>query len=277
LWLDADLNYSCALFESQTDSLERAQLNKLAWFHDRLRLTPESRILDIGCGWGGNLKYLTRDRGLRAVTGITLCEQQYVYLQREALVGADVDCVSYAEYEPSEPYDALISIGMFEHVCTPEQIRSGACKAIYQDYFRRAWRWTKPGSYFGLQTVIGGRMPRDAALLRELSWVTRGIFPGAISPRLEFVTAAAAPYWELVELHTRREHYARTAELWLGRLREHGAEIRGRWSADLFLDYQRYLQACVVMFTRGHQSLAQLVLRRNERSHDGLRADPCSM
>ncbi len=262
LWLDADLNYSCGLFLSGEESLEQAQANKLAWFHDGLHLEQQSRVLDIGCGWGGNLVYLSREKGLRDLTGITLASAQADYLHAKAIPGVTIECTSYRDYAPALPFDAVASIGMLEHVCTPEQVRSDQGIAIYRDYFARAKRWTKPGARFGLQTVVGMRVPRQERILRELAWVTTEIFPGAISPRIEIVVAAMTPHWELVELRTRRPHYARTAGAWLTRLAEHESIIRARWGAEVFRDYHRYLSACVEFFEAGYQSLAQFILQR---------------
>jgi len=73
------------------------------------------------------------------------------------------------------------------------------------------------------------------------------------------------PYWEVVEVKTRRLHYARTTELWLERLRRNEARIRDRWGDGVFDTYERYLGACVKMFAGGYQSLAQLILQRVER------------
>jgi cyclopropane-fatty-acyl-phospholipid synthase len=261
LWLDRGMNYSCGLFFDADDSLEQAQENKLDYFFRGTRLNASSRVLDIGCGWGGNLAFLTRKRRLPDVVGITLAKEQYLHLRQE-LSDVEVHCVSYRDYEPDRPFDALISIGMFEHIATPEQVRSHEHIAAYRDYFRRAHGWTRSGAYFGLQSVVGARIPRDREVLRELGWATRRIFPGAISPRIEAIVASLSAYWEIVELRTRRRHYERTTQEWLRRLEASERVIRERWGDRTFDEYQRYLRGCVRFFEEGYQSLAQLILRR---------------
>ncbi|HVF56840.1 MAG TPA: class I SAM-dependent methyltransferase [Pyrinomonadaceae bacterium] len=261
LWLDARMNYSCALFEG-TDDLEVAQLNKLMYFHDGARVTPEKRVLDIGCGWGANVEFLARDMGVKDVTGITLSREQFNEVKARNVPGLTLECISYKDYRPEKKFDAVISIGMFEHIATPEQARSGEHVAIYRDYFRRAWEWTNPGSWFGLQSVIGMRIPRNARDLKELGHGTYTIFPGAISPRLEAVMAAVNPYWEVLELKTRREHYFKTSTEWLRRLESNESLIRERWGDELFEEYRRYLKGCVMVFEKGYQSLMQVLLRR---------------
>jgi cyclopropane-fatty-acyl-phospholipid synthase len=261
LWLDRRMIYSCALFE-ETDDLDQAQLNKLRWFHDKVRVTPEKRVLDIGCGWGGLMEFLAVEMGVKDVTGITLSEAQYSAIKERATPGASAELISYLDYKPEKKYDAVISIGMFEHIATPEQVRGGENIRVYRDYFRRAWEWTNPGAWFGLQSVIGAVLPRKSEDVRYLAWGTSVIFPGAITPRPEAIMAAVNPYWEVMEFWTRREHYARTAASWLSRLREHEKVIRERWGAKTFEEYERYLAGCVWAFEKGFQSLAQVVLRR---------------
>ncbi|MEP6801522.1 MAG: cyclopropane-fatty-acyl-phospholipid synthase family protein [Acidobacteriota bacterium] len=260
LWLDRRMNYSCALYEG-TDDLEQAQVNKLRYFHDGTRVNPGKRVLDVGCGWGANLEFLARDMGVEDLTGITLSRAQFAAIQEKRIPGVKVECISYKDYEPERPFDAAISIGMFEHIATPEEARAGKHIAIYRDYFRRVWNWTTPGSWFGLQSVIGDRVPRNATDLREIAHATYTIFPGAITPRLEAVIASTNPYWEVLEVKTRREHYEKTAAEWLRRLRSHEPEIRARWG-DRYEEYERYLAACVMAFAKGYQSLVQMLLRR---------------
>jgi cyclopropane-fatty-acyl-phospholipid synthase len=261
LWLDRRMIYSCALFEG-TDDLEQAQLKKLKWFYDKARVSPDKRVLDIGCGWGGLMEFLAGEMGVRDVTGITLSHAQFSAIKEKAAPGISVEFVSYLEYQPQKKFDALISIGMFEHIATPEQVRGGENIRIYRDYFRRAWEWTTPGAWFGLQSVIGALLPRKREDVRDLGWGTTTIFPGAITPRPEAILAAVNPYWEVMELWTRREHYAKTAAAWLHRLEQHESTIRERWGDKTFEDYARYLSGCVRVFEKGYQSLAQLVLRR---------------
>lgn len=261
LWLDHSMTYTCGLYLDDDDTLERAQLQKHAFLSYAARVDARSRVLDIGCGWGGNLDYLSRVKGVKEAVGITLSKDQYEEILNRAIPNVKVQYADYRDYQPEQTFDAIISIGMFEHVSTPQQTQSGENIDIYRNYFRRAWEWSRPGAYFGLQTVIGARMPRRRAL-KEIGWVTSAIFPGAISPRLEAIFESLLPYWETVEVHTRREHYAKTTAEWLRRLENSREVIRANYGEHIFDQYQRYLKACVAAFEEGYQSLAQLSLRR---------------
>src|SRR5215470_5684107 len=92
LWLDRRMIYSCALFEG-TDDLDQAQINKLAWFHEKARVTPEKRVLDIGCGWGGLMDFLSLEKGVRDVTGITLSEAQFSTIPEKGTPGISAECI----------------------------------------------------------------------------------------------------------------------------------------------------------------------------------------
>ena len=75
LWLDERMNYTCAVYEHDEQSLEAAQLNKLRILADFAHVTPESKVLDIGCGWGANLEFLATTRGVKSAVGVTLSER----------------------------------------------------------------------------------------------------------------------------------------------------------------------------------------------------------
>ncbi|GAA4663891.1 MULTISPECIES: SAM-dependent methyltransferase [Amycolatopsis] len=263
LWLDSERNYSCALWEDG-DDLETAQLRKLAYLSEQAGTGPDTRVLDIGCGWGANLQFQVDRRGVRRAHGITLSPAQLAATRDRAIPGVTLGLCDYRDFAPAEPFDAVLSIGMFEHVVSPDDVWAGRHLARYADFFRRVHSWTRPGAAFALQTILRDRMPRGGPDLEELRWATSSIFPGGMAPRLEDVLATAEPYWEVVRVRTRREHYRRTCEEWLRRLRFRADIVRERWGAAVLADYERYLSLCVLAFDRRYQSLAQFSLRRRE-------------
>jgi cyclopropane-fatty-acyl-phospholipid synthase len=261
MFLDRRKIYTCGLF-LDTDDLDQAQLNKLNYISDCAHLQPGMRVLDIGCGWGGNLSFMAHDRGAAQAVGITLSAQQFEEVRTHFDDKVTAELTDYRDYAPDGKFDAVTSIGMFEHVATPEEARSGRHIEIYRDYFRRAWEWTNPGAWFGLQTVTQLRIARDIKLLRAIGSVTYGIFPGAITPRLEAIMAAVNPYWEVVSLQMRREHYSRTCAAWRANLNRNREEIVLRWGEARFTEYDSYFKACIDSFDAGYTSLAQISLRR---------------
>jgi cyclopropane-fatty-acyl-phospholipid synthase len=265
LWLDERMNYTCAIWDGDC-SLEEAQLNKLEILSDFARVSPGDRVLDIGCGWGAALEYLVERRGVAEAHGITLSSAQLEEIEARRISRCVASLSDYRDYRPERPFDAVLSICMIEHVATPEQARRGEHIALYRDYFRRVHEWTKPGAHFGLQVILRDRIPRERDDLRDVHWVTHHIFPGGLSLRLEDLVRSISPYWEILGIHTRREHYRRTMAAWAERYDRSEAEIRRRWGDTVFEDYRRYLHGGVRAFERRYQSLAQLSLRRLDRS-----------
>lgn len=261
LWLDERMNYTCGVFEG-TDNLEEAQVKKLNVIHDFAHITPEKRVLDIGCGWGANIEFLAADKGVKDVNGVTLSSAQYEEIKRRAVPNVTAECVNFFDYEPKEKFDALTSICMIEHVASPEEARGGRAVDLYRRYFKRAHELTNPGAYFGLQTILRNFVPRNKKDIQDIGWVTYKIFPGGITPRLEDIVMGVNPYWEVVEVKTRREDYGKTCWHWRDRLRKNETLIREKWGNEVFDDYERYLSTCVTAFDKHYQSLAQWSLRR---------------
>ena len=265
LWLDERMNYTCGLFHGEdggSDNLEEAQIRKLAWLHEAAHAGLDKTLLDIGCGWGANMEYNALQRGVKNVHGITLSPAQYEEITRRAIPGVTAQCISYLDYKPAVKFDSIISICMMEHICTPAEVRAGKAVEMYRNYFRLAWEWSNPGAWFGLQTILRNRVPRLRQDVQDIGWVTYAIFPGGITPRLEEIIAAVNPYWEVMEVKTRRLDYQRTTEHWRQRLRDHAEIIKAKWGEQLLIDYDRYLSTCVRGFEMHYQSLAQYSLKR---------------
>ncbi len=260
LWLDERMHYTSAVFEKDSDTLEQAQENKSRVLYDFAELGPDKTVLDIGCGWGANLEYVAR-RGIREAHGITLSSAQHVELNARKIPGVKVWCTDYKDFVPEAPYDGLISIEMIDHLCSPEQANKGMAIEIYREYFRKTAGWVKPGGCFGFQAILRNRVPRTKRDIEDLKFTADVIFPGGLNPRLEELVAAVNPYWEILELKTRRVHYGKTTAEWLRRMRAHETEIRERWGDQVFDDYDRYLSTCVRAFANHWSSDVQMKLR----------------
>jgi cyclopropane-fatty-acyl-phospholipid synthase len=166
------------------------------------------------------------------------------------------------KFETNEKFDALISICMIDHLCSPEEARKGKAVDIYRAYFKKCWELTNPGAWFGLQTILRNRVPRNKKDLEDIYFCTHVIFPGGLNPRLEDIIQAVNPYWEVMQVNSRREHYGRTTGEWLRRMRLNEKAVRAKWGDKVFDDYDRYLSTCVRAFEMHYSSLAQYELRR---------------
>lgn len=272
LWLDEKMNYTCALFHDETDfseSLEEAQLNKLKKISEFAKIGRDTEtVLDIGCGWGANLDYQATVNRVPQVHGFTLSAEQYKKCCERDLPNTTASCDDFWKYEAPHEFDAVTSICMAEHLVTPDDARAGKAVDIYRDYFKRVHGWTKPGTYFGFQAITRAGVPRKREDLADMRHATYVMFPNALTPRVEDLVTAAQPYYEVVQMHSRRYHYKMTCWHWRDRLRRNESRIRQKWGARLFDDYDRYLSTCINAFENNWQSLHQFSLRRLTNHRD---------
>ncbi|MBO6939445.1 MAG: class I SAM-dependent methyltransferase [Deltaproteobacteria bacterium] len=262
LWLDENMHYTSASYLTGDETLEQAQIQKCRILADYAEVTPDSLVLDIGCGWGSNLEFLVRERGVKRAHGITLSTAQCEWIHAKELDGVKAIVKDYAEYEPTEKYDALVSIEMIDHLCSPAQSHKGMAIELYRKYFAKCASWVESGSCFGFQAILRNRVPRNRKDLADLKFTADVIFPGGLNPRLEELTAAVNPHWEILETRTQRTSYGKTTGEWLRRLRANEATIREKWGDQVFIDYERYLDTCVRAFDAHWSSDVQMKLRK---------------
>ena len=257
LWLDRRMVYSCAYFRSPSDNLDDAQEQKLDYVCRKLRLRPGQRLLDIGCGWGAFVVYAAKHFGVHSV-GITLSERQADWARacaREAGLDASVK-IFVCDYrnvtaEP-EHYDAIISIGMAEHVGR-EQL---------PNYFAVARCLLKPGGVFMNQAIGEGVVLRPGKRAND-SFIERYVFPeGDIPPLSILLRAAESSAFEIRDVENLREHYGLTLEHWLRRLEaQHGAAL-AFVSEETYRVWRLYLAGSGHGFRRGRIAVYQTLLAK---------------
>ncbi len=261
LWLDPTMTYSCALWE-EGDTLEQAQVRKLDHLVEGARAGGARRVLDVGCGWGSLLERLVGVHGVERAVGLTLSEEQAKTAAARGGSRCDVRVESWADHEADEPYDAIISIGAFEHFARYGLDRDERVEA-YRRFFRSCHEQLAPGGRLALQTNAKGSNVRlDRQTVRDLRFIIETIFTESELPWLSEITAAAERSFEVVSVRNDAEHYALTCREWLGRLvanREAAVELVGEQAVA---DYERYLSATVGHFERRHLALLRLVLER---------------
>ena len=263
LWLDDNMHYTSASFLTGDETLEQAQWQKCQILYDYAEMNPDKLILDIGCGWGANLEFLDKHKGTKRVHGISLSPEQIKWCNDRGLPSTKAWLQDFNTLNPveEEKYDALVSIEMIDHICSPEQANEGKAVDLYRQYFKKCAELVKPGSYFGFQAILRNRIPRTRKDIADLKFTADVIFPGGLNPRLEELTAAVNPYWEICELRTQRTSYGRTTAEWLRKLRLHEGAIREKWGDQVYVDYERYLDTCVRAFDAHWSSDVQMKLR----------------
>jgi cyclopropane-fatty-acyl-phospholipid synthase len=254
LFLDDDLQYSCAYFTKPGNSLEQAQSDKKAHIAAKLALAPGQHVLDIGCGWGGTALYLHRVAGVR-VTGITLSEEQLKIARDRAAAAGVADQVKFEliDYRQVEgQFDRIVSIGMFEHV--------GA--AHYDEFFAKCRDLLKPDGVMLLHTI--GKLGKAAG---PDPFTDKYIFPGYHLPSLSQLTAATEKLRLITsDIETLRLHYAYTLRHWLKRTQKAKKKIVALYDERFFRMWEFYLAGGVVAFESGSMCNYQLQYVRDRRA-----------
>ncbi len=264
LWLDRRMVYSCAYFRTPADSLDQAQEQKLEHICRKLRLHPGQRLLDIGCGWGGLAIYAAERHGAD-VTGITLSQPQADLANaRIRAAGLAERCRvlvrDYREFDGPQGFDALVSVGMFEHV--------GA--ALLPVYFERAHGLLKPGGVF-LNHGIACRVGEDGPM-SETAFSQAYVFPdGELEPVSVPMHAAEASGFEVRDVESLREQYALTLRHWVRRLEAHHAQALQFVDEPTYRTWRLYMSASAEGFASGRLNVYQTLLAKpDEQGRSGL-------
>ena len=254
LFLDQRLVYSCAYFHSPVDELGVAQERKLDYICRKLRLKPGQRLLDIGCGWGGLVLHAAQHYGVDA-TGITLSRPQAeLASERIAAAGLGDRCRvlvrDYRQMEEPGAYDALVSVGMFEHV--------GA--ALLPAYFGQARRLLRPGGVFlnhGIANRAGGK-PQHGP-----SFSNTYVFPdGELVPINVTLRAAEESGFEVRDVESLREHYALTLRHWVRRLEAHHEEALQFVDEPTYRVWRLFMSGSAHGFGAGNLNVYQTLLAK---------------
>jgi cyclopropane-fatty-acyl-phospholipid synthase len=255
LWLDPSLTYSCALWAGDDDTLEAAQQRKLDYIAEPALSRGAKRVLDIGSGWGSLLRRLSAG-GVESLTGLTLSQQQLDHVRSLHIPGAEVRLESWRDHKPAEPYDAIVSVGAFEHFADLDLTESQRL-AIYREFFQACHAWLKPGGSLTLQTIAYGPVP--APVGRE---IFLEVFPESDLPRPSELFRTSEDLFEVSELRNDREHYIRTLKAWHRNLRAKRAEAVAEVGHDKVEFFKRYLGASAMMFAARNTLLLRLKLTR---------------
>lgn len=250
IMLDPSMAYSCGYWRNAV-SLDQAQEAKLDLICRKLGLKPGMSFLDIGCGWGSLVHHAASRFGVHAV-GITLSgEQAGVARERCRDLPVEIRVMDYRDLS-GESFDAIASVGMFEHV--------GA--RHYREY---------------MEVVNGALAPQGITLLHTIAgnektphidpWIHRYIFPGSNLPTPSQIAEAAEGIFLIEDLHNFGPDYDRTLMAWHERF-ENGWEILKKQYDERFRRIWRYyLLSCAAAFRARHTQLLQVVFTRPGEDH----------
>jgi len=254
-FLDPWRQYSCAYFHHPDDSLEIAQINKLARIAAKLNLQSGNKVLDIGCGWGGLAMALASCRENVTVTGITLSERQFCHARRAASDAGAENQLHFAlrDYRNQTGlFDRIVSVGMLEHV-GPRGIPV---------FFKKVRDSLVPGGVALVHTIA---VHRRAGPVNR--WMTRYIFPGGYLPSIrQLVAAAEGCGLKILDMEVMRGHYAETLRHWRLRFQAQHKRMTEIHDARFVRMWEFYLLGCEYFFRCQHGMVVQLQLSDNQQA-----------
>jgi cyclopropane-fatty-acyl-phospholipid synthase len=260
LWLDRRMVYSCAYFKSPSDPLDVAQEQKLDYICRKLCLRAGQRLLDIGCGWGALVIHAAKHFGVHA-EGITLSDPQAEWGRAriaEAGLGnkAKIELRDYRQIaaEDCELYDAIVSVGMAEHVG----------RERLPDYFAAAHRALKPGGLF-LNQAIGDDIIARPGKPESFggSFIEQYVFPDGDTPPLPIILSAAeSSGLEIRDVENLREHYVLTLRHWLRGLEAYHDEALRFVDEATYRVWRLYIAGSAHGFRSGHIAVHQTLLAK---------------
>jgi cyclopropane-fatty-acyl-phospholipid synthase len=253
LLLGPSLVYSAAAFALDDEPLESAQERKLESICTRLRLQPDERLLDIGCGWGSLLLHAARHHGARGV-GITLSDAQAELARRRVRESGLSDQIEIriTDYRTLRdgPFDKIASIGMYEHVGL----------ANYVAYARKVRSLLREGGLF----LNDGIARLFSAAPRRPTFISRYVFPeGELHPLGALVGSIEQAGLEPREVSSTREHYARTLRRWYKNLQRHRAEAEAEIGSERLRVWQLYILVSALGFDDAEISNYQVLAERS--------------
>ena len=255
--LGPSMTYSCAVWERGDVTLEDAQAAKYELVSRKLGLEPGMRLLDVGCGWGGMVLHAAANHGVRAV-GVTLSRRQAEWAEKAVAEAGLADRVEIRHQDYRDvrdgPFDAISSIGMFEHVGL-SQLR------VYSGGLRRLLR-------------AGGRLlnhgvarPPNAGRTRfqPNSFIDRYVFPdGELHEVGSVVSTMQGTGFEVRHVESLREHYALTLRAWVSNLEASWDEAVAEVGPGRARVWRLYMAASALNFEAGRTQVHQVLAVRSD-------------
>ncbi len=253
LVLDPEMIYSCALFKGD-DDLATAQHHKLDHHIEASGAANTGRVLDVGCGWGAMLRRLVDHAGVGHAVGLTLSAAQARWIREGNNPKIEVLEQDWRDHRPERRYDAIISVGAFEHF-----VQKGLDPRVklnaYREFFAYGDKVLAIGGRLSLQTIAYSERTRVQPLLDKT-------FPDSDLPLEWEPIAAAEGTFSLIAARNDADHYYRTLVLWEQNLLanyDKAVALVGKERTD---DFRRYLRMSAAGFRAGMVSLMRYSFRK---------------
>ncbi len=255
-FLDTQMVYSCAIFGDDLQNLDQAQIRKLSIICERLKLTKEDHLLEIGTGWGALAIYAAQNYHCK-VTTTTISDAQYEYVHKKIkeLGLEDKICLLKKDYRHLQgQYDKLVSIEMIESIGYQ----------YFNTYFSVCNRLLRKGGLFLLQSIIINDQEYDR-YKRELDFIKAYIFPGGCLPCIETISHAVKNKTTLriQEIKDFGKDYAKTLSQWNQKFQANRKEIKHLGFNDQFRRmFEFYFCYCKAGFLSSYISVIHTVMEK---------------
>lgn len=252
--LGPSMTYTCACYPRPDASLDEAQENKYRLVFEKLRLKAGDRLLDVGCGWGGMVRYAAR-RGVTAI-GVTLSSEQASWARRaiEAEGLQDLAEVRHGDYRDIRDagFDAVSSIGLLEHI----GVRN------YESYFRFLQSRLRPGCLLLNHCIT---RPENRSQPSTHGFIDRYVFPdGELTGSGRIITEAQDVGLEVLHEENLRPHYALTLRDWCANLVAHWDEAVAEVGLETAKVWGLYMAGSRLSFERNGIQLHQVLAAKPE-------------
>jgi len=247
--LDSRMTYTCGYWENASN-LEEAQAAKLDLICRKLQLKPGMRVLDIGCGWGSFMSYAAEHYGVEAV-GVSISKEQIAWAkERYKHLPLEFRFQDYRELD--EEFDAIASVGMFEHVG----------RRNHREYMELAHRCLKPGGLFLLHTI--GKNQRNSY---PDPWIDKYIFPNGDLPSIGQMGDAMDGLFVVEDLHNFGADYDKTLMAWHDNFMKAWPQFQDQLGERFYRMWRYYLLSCAGAFRARDIQLWQWVLSKGGVPH----------
>ena len=251
LFLDQDMQYSCAYFHNENISLDQAQIYKKNHIINKLKINKNMDVLDIGCGWGGMALEIAKQTGAK-VKGITLSENQFETASKRAQEEGLTDLVSFQiqDYRNEDKkYDRILSVGMFEHVGIK----------YFKSYLKKTYELLKDNGVFLLHTIGQRGIPTATS-----PWIRKYIFPGGYTPSLsDIINETQKLNINITDIEILRLHYAHTLTHWYKNVQKNKNEIIKMFDSRFYRMWEFYLLASKYSFVNMGNIVFQIQIAKN--------------
>ena len=251
LFLDQDMQYSCAYFHNENISLDQAQIDKKNHIINKLQISENMKVLDIGCGWGGMAIEIAKQTGA-TVKGITLSENQFATASKRAQEEGLSEKLTFKlqDYRnENENYDRIVSVGMFEHVGIK----------YFREYLKKTYDLLKDTGVFLLHTIGQRGVPTATS-----PWIRKYIFPGGYIPSLsDIIHETEKLNINITDIEILRLHYAHTLTHWYKNIQKNKDQIIKMFDDRFYRMWEFYLLASKYSFVNMGNVVFQIQIAKN--------------